>query len=213
MQSHTPTTSHRPQWLGKLLVAAAYGIGFALLWSTAHALTDLHAQRLPLYFQWETTVPFVAAMLPLYFSLDLFVALAPWAFGTWRQAAPVMGTLLVQLAIAVPFFALVPIEPGFQNDMATGVWGAYLFEPLGLDNMSQWNHTPSLHVTYACTLALTVTCVPCWLRWTWAICICATTMLVHEHHLICIAGGLVLFLATAWTVLPWLTRRFTLAAT
>jgi len=208
MQSKTDTASDNSQWVGKLLVAAAYGVGFAVLWSTAHALTDLHAGRLHLYFDWETKVPFVAAVLPLYFSLDVFVALAPFAFRTWRQAAPVMGTLLVQLLIAVPFFVLIPIKPGFCNDMATGIWGEYLFEPLGLENMSQWNHTPSLHVTYALTLALTVTCVPRWLAWTWAVCVCATTMLVHEHHLICIAGGLLLFLATAWTVPPWLRKRF-----
>jgi membrane-associated phospholipid phosphatase len=196
------------QWKRKLLLAALYGVAFSIVWGGAHALTDLHTERLHWYFQWETTIPFVAAALPLYFTLDVAVALAPFAFETWRDAAGLMCTLLVQLVIAVPFFVLLPIEPGFSNDMTTGVWGAYLFEPLGLDNMSQWNHTPSLHVSYALTLALCVRCVPRWLAWTWAVCVCATTMLVHEHHLICIAGGLALFLATAPTVLPWFERRF-----
>jgi membrane-associated phospholipid phosphatase len=198
MRPGTLTSTDGPQWPGKLLVAAAYGVGFVLLWGGSHALSDLQTERMPLYFQWERDVPYVGWVLPLYFSLDVLVAIAPFFFRTWRQSVPLMRTLLLQLLIAAPFFVLVPIEPGFQNEMATGVWGTYLFEPLGLENGSQWNHTPSLHVAYACTFAFALTSVPRWLRWTWALGVCVSTVLVHEHHLVCIAGGLVLFAATAW---------------
>jgi membrane-associated phospholipid phosphatase len=208
---NTPPPRH---WPGLVAVAAAYGIGFLLVWGGAHWLTETQVERLPWYFHWETQVPFQAWTLPLYFSMDVLVAIAPFLFRTWRQAAPLMATFLVQLCIAAPFFILIPIEPGFVNDMHSGVWGAYLFEPLGLHNMSQFNHTPSLHVTYALTLALALKqWRPAWTRWLWAVAVCVTTLLVHEHHLVCIAGGLVLYLATAWTVLPFFERRFRAAVT
>ena len=118
-----------------------------------------------------------------------------------------MGLLLLQVVIAAPFFVFLPIENTSLNDMPTGVWGAYLFEPLGMKNVSQWNQTPSLHVTYSLTVATVVA-----RRWggiwwvigfAWAIPVSITTMLVHEHHLICVAGGLLLFAATIPLLWVW----------
>ena len=195
------------RWPGLFAVAAGYGIGFAMVWGGSHLLTDMQIDRLPWYYDWETRIPFQQWAVPLYFTLDILVAMLPFFYHTWRHALPIMATLLVQLCIAAPFFIFIPIEPGFVNEMPTGVWGEYLFEPLGLQNISQWNHTPSLHVTYACTIALAFKACPAWLRWTWAIAVSTTTVLVHEHHLVCVAGGLMLFLATAWTVLPYFERR------
>ena len=172
----------------------------------------MHETRYALYFDWETRIPFQAWVLPLYFSLDVAVALFPFAFRSWREALPPMGTLLAQTAIAVPFFVLIPIDPGYTNDMSSGVWGTYLFEPLGLDNGARWNHVPSLHVAYALTLACSV-CAR-WRVWAlaWATAVSISTMLVHEHHLICVASGLVLFLVTITSVYPWLRRRSILRA-
>ena len=121
---------------------------FSLVWTIAHEASDLWATRLPLTFEWETEIPFQKWILPLYFSLDAAVICIPLLFRTAREAWPPMGLFLIQVVIAAPFFVLLPIENAYTNDMPTGVWGAYLFEPLGLKNVSQWNQTPSLHVTY-----------------------------------------------------------------
>ncbi len=187
-------------------VALGYYAGFFLLWTISHELSDMHETRYALYFDWETRIPFQAWVLPLYFSLDVAVALFPFAFRSWREALPPMGTLLAQTAIAAPFFVFIPIGPGYVNDMSSGVWGAYLFEPLGLANVSQWNHLPSLHVAYAFTLAWAIG--PRWRTWAmiWATAVSASTMLVHEHHLICVITGFVLFLVTITTVYPFLQR-------
>ena len=112
---------------------------------------------------------------------------------------------------AAIFFVLVPIEPGYINEMATGIWGVYLYDPLGLDNLSQWNHAPSLHVAYVFTIAFAIGkryghCVFL-LAIIWAIAVSISTMLVHEHHLICVLGGFVLFVFTITTVYPWLQRK------
>ena len=107
-------------------------------------------------FDWESRVPFQPWAIPLYFTLDISVVLLPLVFRSAREAIPPMGLLLLQVVIAAPFFVLLPIENTYLNDMPTGVWGAYLFEPLGMKNVSQWNQTPSLHVTYSLTVATVV---------------------------------------------------------
>ena len=192
-------------------VALGYYVGFTFLWTASHQLSDMRAVRYPLYFEWEASIPFQAWAVPLYFTLDTFVALFPFVFRSWKEAFAPVGTLLVQTAIAAPFFVLVPIAVGYQNDMVSGVWGVYLFEPLGLHNLSQWNHAPSLHVSYAFTLAWVIGkrhgTVAMTLGLIWATVVSISTMLVHEHHLICLLTGFILFVATISTVYPWLQRK------
>ena len=192
-------------------VALGYYVGFFFLWNISHELSDMRAMRYPLYFAWESQIAYRGWALPLYFSLDIAVVLFPFAFRSFRDAfAPVM-TLLVQTAVAAIFFVLVPIESGYVNDMSTGVWGTYLYEPLGLDNFSQWNHAPSLHISYGFTLAWILGMRYGKLAMTiglaWATAISISTMLVHEHHLICILSGFALFIFTIITVYPWLQRK------
>lgn len=192
-------------------IALAYYVGFFFLWTVSHELSDMREIRYPLYFTWESKIQFQEWAVPLYFSLDLAVILFPFIFHSFREAFAPVGTLLVQTAIAAIFFVLVPIEPGYINEMATGIWGAYLYDPLGLDNLSQWNHAPSLHVAYVFTIAFAIGkryghCLFL-LVTIWAIAVSISTMLVHEHHLICVLGGFVLFVFTITTVYPWLQRK------
>ena len=188
-------------------VALIFYLGFLFLWTLSHELSDMRAIRYPLYFGWEREIEFREWALPLYFTLDIAVILFPFYFHTWREAIAPVGTILVQTAVAAIFFVLVPIEPGYET---TGVWGPYFYEYFGLENLSRWNHAPSLHVAFAFTLAWTVgkcniRLVLCLL---WATAISISTMLVHEHHLICVLSGFALFVFTIVTVYPALQRKF-----
>ena len=203
-----------PAWRGRwgvLWVALIFGAGFMALWTGSHEISDLRGVRYPLYFDWETRIPFQKWALAIYLPHDAIVILLAVFFRNWREATPYFGTLLVQTAIAVPFFLLVPIEPGYQNEMATGVWGTYGFEMIGMKNISQWNHMPSLHVSFVFIIATVVGQrfgpVGWWIGMAWAVLVSMTTMLVHEHHVICVVGGLILYGFTAWLVLPWFKRK------
>ena len=189
-------------------VALAYYIGFFFLWTISHELSDMRAIRYPLYFAWESEIQFRGWALPLYFSLDIAVILFPFLFRSFRDAFAPVGTLLAQTAIAAIFFVLIPIEPGYET---TGVWGPYFYEYFGLENFSRWNHAPSLHVAYVFTIAWSIGkryghCIFL-LGLIWAIAVSISTMLVHEHHLICVLGGFALFVFTITTVYPWLQRK------
>ena len=195
--------------IGVIWIALSFYIGFLFLWSLSHELSDMRIVRFPLYFDWETDIQFQGWALPLYFSLDIAVILIPFIFKSWRDAIAPVGTLLAQTAVAAIFFVLVPIEPGYET---TGVWGPYFYEYFGLENLSRWNHAPSLHVAYAFTIA--------WIigmrqgKWVmaisllWATLVSISTMLVHEHHLICVLSGFALFVFTAVTVYPALLRKY-----
>jgi membrane-associated phospholipid phosphatase len=198
--------------VGVLWVALCYYIGFLFLWSLSHELSDMRAVRYPLYFAWESQIAFQAWALPLYFSLDIAVILFPFLFKSWRDAIAPVGTLFIQTAVAAIFFVLVPIEPGYET---TGVWGTYFYEYFGLENLSRWNHAPSLHVSYVFTMAWVIgkrynnTILTTALIWATAVSI--STMLVHEHHLLCVLSGFALFLFTIVSVYPALQRRFYIA--
>ncbi|MBC8203552.1 MAG: hypothetical protein H8E91_06960 [Planctomycetes bacterium] len=189
-------------------VALAYYIGFFFLWTVSHELSDMREVRYPLYFSWESEIQFRGWALPLYFSLDIAVILFPFIFRSFREAFAPVGTLIVQTAIAAIFFMLVPIEPGYET---TGVWGTYFYEYFGLENLSRWNHAPSLHVSYVFTIAWIIgqrfgkLIMACSLIW--AIAVSISTMLVHEHHLICVLSGFTLFVFTITTVYPYLQRK------
>ena len=188
-------------------VALGFYLGFLFLWTLSHELSDMRSIRYPLYFEWEREITFRRWALPLYFSLDIAVILFPFFFRSWRDAIAPVGTILVQTAVAAIFFVLVPIEPGYET---TGVWGPYFYEYFWLDNLSRWNHAPSLHVAFAFTLACVIgkRNIRLALCMLWAIAVSISTMLVHEHHLICVLGGFALFVFTMVTVYPALQRKF-----
>ncbi|MDG1137765.1 MAG: phosphatase PAP2 family protein [Phycisphaerales bacterium] len=192
-----------------LWVALSYYIGFLLLWSISHELSDMRVVRYPLYFAWEADIEFQRWALPLYFSLDIAVILFPFLFTSWRNAIAPVGTLFAQTAIAAIFFVLVPIEPGYET---TGVWGPYFYEYFGLENLSRWNHAPSLHVSYVFTMAWIIgkrhskTILATTL--TWAVAVSLSTILVHEHHLLCVLSGVALFVFTMVSVYPALQRKY-----
>jgi len=193
-------------------VALGFSIAFFILWTSSHELSALHTTRYPLYFGWETTIPFQWWAVPVYFSLDIVATVFALFFRNWKDAMAPVLTITIQTAIAAPIFVLLPIAVGYQNDLNGGVWGEMLFTPLGSKNISLFNHAPSLHVAYAFTIAwiLGRKYGGCWMHlcMLWAVVVSISTMLVHEHHLICISGGLLLFAVTITTVYPFLQRKF-----
>ncbi len=193
-------------------VALGFSVAFFFLWTVSHELSNMREVRYPLYFDWETAIPFQWWAVPIYFSLDIIVTLFALFFRNWKEAIPPVATVTIQTAIAVPVFVLLPITVGYQNDLQGGVWGELLFSPMNAPNISLWNHVPSLHVAYAFTIAWIIgkRSGKFWmfLCMLWAVVISISTMLVHEHHLICLIGGFTLFVATITTVYPYLQRKF-----
>ena len=175
------------------------GLGFIVLliystlWSVSNRISGMEPERYRMWFDFERHVPFVPAAVPVYVSFDLVAIIYPMTYANWRKALPLLTTLLGQLVIAIPFFLLLPMEPGFEGNHPTGIWGD-LCRWAGIPDVGTWNHVPSLHVSGAFTIAAAL-----WLRWgrvagsfglVWATAVMVSCWLVHEHYLVDIAGGL-----------------------
>lgn len=175
---------------------------FASVYAGASHLASLRGELPRLYFGFELDLPFLPILSLLYLTGPLVLAAAPFVLRTWRDITPFFLTLTAETLVAGLFFLLFPVEQAFPPRIASGLWGeVFRFaDALNLDH----NQIPSLHVTFAVTATLVFGARCGRLGRTlfalWAIAVSASTLLLHEHHLVDVAAGAVLAFAAVGTV-------------
>lgn len=186
-----------------LVIGAPMFVAFASIYAGADYLTGLHDFRTPLYLSFELAIPFVPATAVLYNSLHLAYAMAPFVLRTRRQTHSLAIVWLLMTLVAGIVFLAFPFEHGFPRPSPAelGVW-ADLYRLADQANL-RFNSCPSLHVAWG------VCCVDVysrfagrrgrWLLAAWGCGMTASTVLLHQHHLIDVAGGLALaFWGSRW---------------
>lgn len=187
---------------------------FFSIYGGASLLARLRGAREAFHFDWEMRLPFVPSVAIVYLSVPLLLLLAPFILRTWRSFTPFFLTLTAETLVGGLFFLLLPMAQGYPQREAYGLGGAVfrLADRLNLD----YNEFPSLHVAFAVTAALVYGRRCGWLGKTlfglWAITVTFSTLLMHEHHLIDLAGGAALGLAAVATVQSWASGERTLEA-
>jgi membrane-associated phospholipid phosphatase len=190
-------------WPGALNLAYGYlvlgpptAFWFVFVYAGCDYLTGLHDYRVPLYFDFELAIPFVPATVLFYHSLHVAYSLAPFVLRTRGEMnAMALIWFLITLAAGVVFL-VVPFEPGFAppTEDELGPWRA-LYQ-LADDANLRYNSCPSLHVAWgiACidVYATKAGRMGAMLLWLWGIGMVASTVLLHQHHLADVAGGLLL---------------------
>jgi len=178
--------------------AALNLLAFGVLYPLVNWLTGVRATTFGLYLDAEKAIPFQPLWIWAYLSVNLLFLLPPLVM---RAAAmPLLGRrMLAATAAGCAVFLLLPAHLGFErmvppDGMAHAAFGA-LFQADGPHNL-----VPSLHVTYAslCVLGLQAATPRRSLRlawWLWLAAIMASTVLVHQHHLLDVLGGLALAVA------------------
>lgn len=197
--------NHRKFWGwpgARNLVYAYFVVGipsfawFAFVYAGADYLTGLHQYRVPLYHSAELSIPLIPAMTVFYNSLHLIYAVAPFIL----RARPEMHALalvwFLMTLVGGVFFFIIPFEPGFSRPDSSqmGMWRG-MFEFADNANL-KFNCCPSLHVAwgvatldvYARSAARTTRV----LLWSWAAGLSLSTLVLHQHHVIDVVGGLVL---------------------
>lgn len=178
-----------------LTLSALFALLFAAVYGGANLLAEAVPWRVRPALAFEAAIPFLPAAATVYLSLPLLLvccALRADRRGAWTLFA----VLCAELLAAAPFFVLLPVETAWPLRVAAGVWRPFflLADALSLPR----NHFPSLHTAFACTAA--------WFAWrqkfprrawlgAWAAAVVASTLLIREHHLADLAGGLLLTLA------------------
>lgn len=182
-----------------LALSLLFTLTFSTLYAGANAVADRVPWRIEVALPGEVDIPFVPAAAVIYLSLNALLMLTPFVLRTWRALLPLFAALMLETAVAALFFVAVPVRNEFPERHADGALGALLAmaDRLNLDH----NYFPSLHVAFAVTAALACAHragpIGRVMLWGWTTAIVSSTVLMHEHHLVDVAGG-ILLAAAAW---------------
>jgi membrane-associated phospholipid phosphatase len=184
--------------LGNALFYARLGLPLSLLFGVVYFGTNWITSRRTdthrLYLEWELAIPFVPGMIYVYASL-LVLLLVPAFILTRAELTALARALVAALFTAAAVYLLLPAELGFVRPEQVPGHDA-LFQALYALEMPH-NLVPSLHVAASILLiaALWRSLPPVWIRTglvLWGLLLCASVLLVHQHHLLDMATGLLL---------------------
>jgi membrane-associated phospholipid phosphatase len=186
------------------LLSLANTIWFLAVYGGADWLTAHRTFRVPVHFEAELRIPFVPWMTVLYMSLYGLFLLAPFILRTRRGFAAAVTTMAVAIAVSGAFFLLLPAQLAFApiREGQLGAWAGiyHMADDLNLT----YNLLPSLHVAFAVIcISIFSPRAPGAIRavlWLWAALIAASTVLIHQHHVLDVAAGWLLAVVCVRTV-------------
>jgi membrane-associated phospholipid phosphatase len=175
-------------------LAIPVAILFVVVYFCTNWITSRRTGNFHLYLDAELAIPFVPAMIYVYASL-LVLLLLPAVFLTRHQLAALARALVVTLFIAAAIYLLLPADLGFERpDYVPGY--NTVFQALYALEMPH-NLVPSLHIASSTLFIAAVrkNTISPWGRSgliIWSILICASVLLVHQHHVLDVISGLLL---------------------
>lgn len=182
-----------PHLLHAWFLSLANGVWFIVVFGGCDLLTAHRTLRIPVHFEAELNLPFLPAMTVFYMSLYFLFLAGPFILRTRREFRAVIVTMASMIGIAGISFLMIPAQLAFPPvpEYELGIWSDmfHLADQLNLT----YNLLPSLHV------ALTVACVAVFsthtggigkgLLWAWATGVAASTVLIHQHHMLDVLTG------------------------
>jgi len=168
------------------------GVSFFSIYPTMSWLTSLRARPWHLYAPAELRIPFLPQFVWGYFSMALLFLLP--AFVLPAERMPALGKQLIAGSlVAAALFLLVPAELGFARQLpGRAPYDAIFAGVFSVDR--PYNLVPSLHVIFSAAIALAcadaVRPAARVALLAWLAVIVASTILVHQHHLIDVAAAL-----------------------
>jgi hypothetical protein len=170
------------------------GVAFFSVYPSANWLTSQRNDLLPLYFPGELALPFVPQLIWIYLSMYVLFLLPPF-FLTSEELPHLGKQLIAGTIICGTIFLLFPASLGFDRVLPDTPPYDQLFAVIfQLDHPH--NLVPSLHVVFSACIILAVSSkLKTWasgLLMIWLIAILASTLLIHQHHLLDVAAGLAL---------------------
>lgn len=182
--------------------AALLTLLFVVVYPGCNWITSQRAGLYRLWFDWELGIPFVPAMVWVYLSFFVTFFLPMFAL---REAA--LNVLCKRLALAVVvsgiLFLLLPAQLGFErpSDVRDHAAVFHLIYQFDLPH----NLVPSLHVSWSALILGSLRAAsPRWwarrLLEAWLLLLCVAAVLVHQHHVLDVLGGLLVAYAVVTVV-------------
>lgn len=164
---------------------------FIVVYGTCNWLTSQRSDLMRLYFEWELAIPFTPAMVWVYLSLFALFPLPAFALRS-AQLHTLGRRLCFATLVSGALFLLLPTRLGFERPATVPDYQiAFAFiHFLDLPH----NLVPSLHISWSGLILHSLRAVSLgWMRRllaSWFAMICAAVVLVHQHHLLDVIGGL-----------------------
>ncbi len=196
-------TPHRAIVAKSLRWAAVLLALFILVYGGLNWITARRTDTLGLWFDWELAIPFVPAMVWAYASIFVSFFLPMFALDA-RGIEALCRRLALATVISGACFVLFPSRLGFARlDIVAGY--EQIFEFIHALDLPH-NLAPSLHVSWSLILLLTLASISGWrLRMAfvlWLALLIASVLLVHQHHVLDVAGGILVALVTRIAIRP-----------
>ena len=192
----------------RLTLTVAFGLIFLVSYGGASKLSPLVPWHIEIGFAFEKAIPFIPAAAVAYLSVIPLLLAAPFLLRSVRELWPLFAVLVTETLIGAFFFLALPAQATFGDRHADGLAGVlfHLADTLNLEG----NKLPSLHVALALSAGLAY--APKFGKlgrallslWVWAI--IASTLLLHEHHLVAVVAGLLLASLCVHFVGNWARR-------
>lgn len=164
---------------------------FIVVYGTCNWITSQRSDLLHLYFEWELAIPFMPAMVWVY--LSLFALFPLPAFALRAGDLHTLGRrLCFATLVSGAFFLLLPARLGFERPATVPEYEiAFAFiHFLDLPH----NLVPSLHISWSGLILYSLRAVSARrirrLIELWFGMICVAVVLVHQHHVLDVIGGL-----------------------
>jgi len=194
MQSMARTQSANV-WKTYAFWAMWVGVAFFSVYPTCNWLTSLRGDYFTLYLPGETSFPFVPEFMLVYLSMYVLFAMPPF-FLRVAELTALGKQLIAGTLIAGLIFMLLPTRLGFDRQIPDGEFFGPIYSTMFSVDLPH-NMVPSLHVVFSSLILLSLVESANGRRYdvlwfSWLVLICASTLFVHQHHLIDVAAGLAL---------------------
>ena len=176
-------------------------VAFYLVYGTANLISSWRgAQEVPA-LSIEAEMPFVPEFSIFYLSLYPLMYFALFLFPTREQLLPLFRVFCLELLIAGVIFVVFPTQFSAAISPPREGIASYLFWIADTLNL-EYNAFPSLHVAFACSIAdLYSRKLPLFsssVVGVWVLGIVCSTVVLHQHRLLDVLGGVVLALLCGW---------------
>lgn len=183
--------------------AGLFSLVFVSIFFGAGALTVHFGHSIPMYLEWETSIPCVPSMVWIYLSAHVL-----WILPLVHLDAGQIDTLSRQVnmttLLAGAGYLIFPGQLGYTVTAYAGINGVLIGALNDLAASWGYNLVPSLHVAYGTVvLGTCMRLVPRLFQMlyaSWLTMLALSTILTHQHHLLDVVTGFGLGLVTQWLV-------------
>ena len=173
------------------------GVAFFAIYPTCNWLTSQRACSWALYWDPELQLPFVPGFFWIYVSMYVLFLMPPF-FLNVAQLSALGKQLIAATVVSGLIFLLIPTHLGFGRELPQNPFYSALYANLFSIDLPH-NMVPSLHIVFSAIILLSIidasaNLIAKYFWWIWLGLICASTLLVHQHHLLDVGTGLLLAL-------------------